>query len=676
MATNSKRIKVNSDILLEYIYDSTNYVSEDYKVLTNLKEDTKSFFSTTNNNKLENNLFVVDPILDKFSVIDTDKFNFLKVQNYSSSIVLYDKIIIYLPSGFDFGDYVGFFLNAYTFGYENETRYTLTNFYFDKSNTSSMSIYDLPKPFLYDERFWVRAIEIQIPSVDFVSKQRLVTNSLDEPKANTINKNLTKGEGLSINSPIFFNFSFISSSELVLDTTYYYVNTPFSFTLPPSPEFSELGVEVVESTQGDYFEIYATYMGSNENMDEFVYNEQVKGNVIQLEYIVTLFEENILTTTQTYQVNQNFTNKILYRPVIQFSNTTAAIDVECRIKNLVDNSYQSKFGSLGLTKELNKYGTRLSRLNISNNIISPEVYNVKYTNVTNNSIGDSGDGTDNIMRIPYPMLIDKYKILAKSLNSTNQSSGYVPNGTLEIIITSFDTVINFFIAKDISSNGQPIPYNLTEITNNSKIILSFKSDSEKLEKEIFYEANNNYEIGNIYFKIEENDYNIIKKMNNKGYDNFYIIVKSDSASTQLYSGKFVFYEDVLFINDTSETTNQNIIDISSDDNVQSDDIVDFNGERNETNSGYFNLMVYVRYTENIERFDSYLENDLNISPKIKYANVYFLERVFGNTVIEIEKLDYLEQVFRLPLNTGRIPNKPIKENTSTPAINRDTSTFM
>lgn len=665
MASNSKRIKVTPDILLEYVYDSNNYISEDYNVLTNLKNSTKSFNSTTTLNTVENSLFLVDPLLDKYSIIDTDKFNFLKLQNYSSSVVLYDKIIIYLPSGFDFYDHLGFYLNVYTHGYDNNDKYDLSNYYFTKDNIDSMNVYDLPKPFLYDEKFWVKAIEIQIPSVDYVSKQRLITKAINEPKPNTINKYLTKGEGLSINSLIFFDFSYITSSELILDTPYYYINTPFSFSLPPTPEFTELGVEVLESTQGDYFEIYATYMGSNENMDEFVYSEQIKGNVIQLEYIVTLFEENILTTTQTYQVSENFTNKILYRPVIQFSNTTAAIDIELRVLNLVDNSYQSKFGSLGLTTNLNKYGTKLSRININGNVISPEIYNVKYNNVTSMGIGAS-DGTDTIMRIPYPMLVDKYKVLAKSLNATNQESGYSPNGTLEIIITSFDTVINFIIAKDVNSSGDPIPYNLSEITNNAKIILTFKSDSEKIEKEILYDADNNYEIGNIYFKVEENDYNVIKQIYNKGYDNFYILIKAATSNTQLYSGKYVFYEDVTFINDNSNGES-GVDGVVSDEYSQTDDIIDTYDTTTDNDYGFYNVMVYVRFTENIDQFDTYLET-YNIIPKIKYANVFFLERVYGNRIVDIEKLEYLEQVFRIPLNTGSIPYSLNRNNYTTPNI--------
>ena len=45
MSIYSKRIQIQSNVLLDYQFDNTNYIAEDYKILTNLKEQTKSFLS-------------------------------------------------------------------------------------------------------------------------------------------------------------------------------------------------------------------------------------------------------------------------------------------------------------------------------------------------------------------------------------------------------------------------------------------------------------------------------------------------------------------------------------------------------------------------------------------------------------------------------------------------------
>ena len=690
MSTFSKRIKVNPDVLLEYVYDDTNYQTDDYKVVTNLKETSKSYLSTTGLNTEENSLFMVDDVMDKYAKVDVDNFNFLRLQNYATAAVLFDTVKLYFPSGFDFyTDYLGFYINVYAHGYDNNTKYSFSNFFYTKDNTDAIKIFDLPRPFLFNSKYWVRSIEFDIPSLFDVSNQRIVTNIINEPTSNTINSNLTYGEGLGTNSPIFVDFGFITSTESILGVDYYYMGDLASFSLPQSPEFNEVGVVVQESDQGDYFEIYGTYMGSNENMDEFAYNEEIKGNKIELDYVIRLYEENILTTNQTYEVTENFAQKILYRPIIQFSNTTAAIDVEMRITNRVDGSYVSKFGSVGITNSINKYGRTLTRLNMETGVVNSEIFNVKFKNIMNNG-GAGIDNTLDLVKIPYPVMIDKYRILTKSTNASPTTNDYVPNGLLEVIITSFDTIINFNIAQDITSKGEPMPYNLTELNNNSKILLTFKSDTEKVEKEIYYEADNAFEIGNIYFKIEEHDYITIRRMYDKGYDNFYLIVSADSSNTQLYSGKYVFYEDLSFVKEvtadktttdvTSGTTGATLkssVVITDQETVNTETIdePDYSSEKvnlennpfNQSNmaaytqdpatdKNYFNVIIYVRFQTNMDKLDAYLEAQ-DITPKIKYANMYFLERVYVTQVQELKKLDYVEAVYDLKVTVGQAPQE-------------------
>lgn len=719
MSQFTKRINIAMDVLLEYTYDDTNFKSNDYKVLINLKEKSRSYLSSTGLNIEENNLLLIDSVNRKYSPVNLTNFNFLRMQNYASSLILYDKITLYFTSSFDFySDQEGFYLNVYTLGYDNETKYTLTNFYYTSDNINPYNIFTLSKPFFHNGVYWVKAIEIEIPSVYYVSNQRIVTNLQNVPEKNSLNENLSYGEGLSINSPIFIEYAYISTKQIVLGVPYYYIGDLYKTSLPQTPEFDDVGVEILESTQGDYFEIYGTYLGSNENLDNFVYNETIKGNKIELNYIISLYEENILTHKQTIEVTENFSQKILYRPIIMFSNTTAAIDVELRILNKVDSSYISRFGSIGITNSINKYGRTLSRINLDNNVIKTDIFNLKYKNVIgqgsnglvgingsvisyNNKFSNNINGSVNlaqmqqpqtsstttpktfeIVKVPYPVMYDKYNILVNSNNATTNTD-YYSNGLLDIIITSFDNIINFNIAKDINSNGIPTPYDLSEITNNSKLTLVFKSDTEKVEKDIFNDAENYFQYGIIYFKIESNDYTKLKKMYNGGYDNFYIIINSDTSETQFFSGKFVFYEDVSFVsNSTSSTSTQNptltnILDLLKKQQNE-DDVylsspstpIDIDAEKDKTNtSNYYNesdqtttppdnstftnLVVYVRFQTNQDLFDKWLK-DNNITPKYKYSSMYFLERI-PKTMLNIitnTNLSFVETTFEVPLNTG------------------------
>lgn len=727
MASNSKRININPDILMEYVYDDSNYKSEDYKILSNLKDNSKNYVSTLGLNTEKNSLVLIDSINDKYSPVNVNNFNFLRLQNYPSSLMLYDRVKLYFSSGFDFyNDYLGFYLNIYTYGYDNNTKYYLSNYYYSKDNPDSINIFTLSTPFLYNATYWVKSIEFDIPSLYYLSNQRLITLNENIPTPNSLNYNLTNGEGLSMNSPIMFEFGFISSKQIVLDVPYYYMSDLYSMSIPQVPEFDEIGVEVGESSQGDYFEIYGTYMGSNENIDNFVYNESVRGNYIELNYIIKVYEENILTNSQTIEISENFSQKILYRPIIQFSNTSAAIDVELRIINKVDSSYISKFGSVGITNSINKYGRKLTRLNLDSGVIKTDIFNLKYKNIlgsnndnglmginssiisnnnnfnnvnfVNNTNGSNTNGSNtnglssvngivntsssfDIVKVPYPVMFDKYKVMVKTNISPSQTD-FVSNGLLDIIITSFDTIINFNIGKDINTKGEVIPYSLVDLINNSKILLVFKSDTDKVEKGIYFDAPNDLEHGNIYFKVEESDYLTLKKIYNSGFDNFYIIINSTGTNTQLYSGRFVFYEDVNFVSESTSTNstlvnnilnniNNNNVDGSVNQeitNTESVDNSDYNKDKLSTDNSiyttvnmtpstiisddnYINLMIYIRYQTNQDTFDKWLL-DNKITPKYKYSSMYFLERIEKNSIKSIKDLPYVEKVFEVPLNTG------------------------
>ena len=264
----------------------------------------------------------------------------------------------------------------------------------------------------------------------------------------------------------------------------------------------------------------------------------------------------------------------------------------------------------------------------------------------------------------------------------------------KILITSFDNVIEFNIAQDINSNGEPIPYDLSVLSTNSNLKLVFKSDSEKLEKDPFFEANNNYELGNISFRIQEKDHKLLRRIYDKGYDNFYLVVVATNSTTQLYSGKFVFYEDVTFVNGTSTGTTTGststtsrpdvivtntekadsvtpAVDVAANqNNPYSKDNMPTYTEDSTTDKNYTNLMIYVKGSTNISKMDAYLAG-AGIAPDIKYANVYFLKRIYNTIVVNIKALDFVDKVFEIPISTGQAPQSLTtdKETSSTTTAN-------
>ena len=564
MAKSSKFIKINPNVLLEWTFDSENYKAENYKVITNLNENKKrNFLSTTNVNNINNNLFQLDSVLQKYTIINPAKYNFLQEQDYNTSPIPYDRVRIYLPTSYNFvfNGYVGMYFKIFTYGFYNTNIYELSNIFFDATLTSNSGTTQLAIPFIYDEQEWGKYYEFEIPSINYVSNQRNISATGNTVWDNSINDNLTLGEGLSQNSPIFLNFQYLNSKETVLGTTYYYASQSYLTSFPKSPEYQTLGVVIQESTEGDFFEVYGTYGESNENLDNFVREMENKGRKIRIEYDIYLYEENIQTNMQTVSVIENFTKKILYRPVLTISNTTAAIKVEMRVVDLVDMSTISRITSLGLDSNIQKYGKKLMSLNVQN-LNNLKIYNAKPDEIVLGKDYFSGNLMTEIIKVNSPQLIEVGKIIVNSPSSSSVND-YKGMGLLNIIITPFDNIIQFRLAIVPQTNSglanQFEQYDLSTILNNSDLVLTFKSDTESVDKSIYKEADNDYKNGIVNFKIVENDLSVLRKIYDKGYTNFYLTIVSNKIKTLLYSGTFSFFENIVFTNNT----NNNIISASN-----------------------------------------------------------------------------------------------------------------
>ena len=560
MAKVSKYIKLNPNILMEWIFDSEHYVSENYKVLTNLNENKKrSFLSTSNLNNINNNLFQLDSVLKKYTLPDPVKYNFLQEQDYSTAPIQYDSVKIYLPTtyNFVFDGYVGLYLKIFAYGFYNDVVYELSNIFFDATNSSNSGLTNLAIPFFYDEQQWGKYYQFDIPSIDYVSNQRSGSTTI----VNSVNRNLTIGEGLSQTGPIFVDFAYLNTKEVVLGNTYYYASETYRSSFAKAPEYNTLGVQIQESTQGDYFEIWGTYGESNENLDNFVRDQENKGRKIRIEYDIYLYEENIQTNMQTVAVTEDYSKKILYRPVLTFTNTTAAIKVTMRVTDLVDMSTIERFTSIGLDNNIQKYGKKLMSLNVQN-LNKLKIYNAKPDEIVLGKDYFSGNLMTEIIKVNSPQLIEVGKII---VNSPSSSKDYKGIGLLNLVITPFDNIIQFRLATIPNVNSgaagnQLEQYDLSKILNNSEIKLEFKSDTESVDKSIYNEADNDFKNGIINFKIVENDLQVLRKIYDNGFTNFYLTITSNKVKTLLYSGTFSFYTDLTFVdNDTTNISDTSTI---------------------------------------------------------------------------------------------------------------------
>lgn len=663
MASLSKYIKLHANLLLEWVYDTDSLQQENYNVVNNLNIGNRGYVSQSaaNLNTLSNTVFPVDPVLKKYALVDTAKYNFLKLETYTTSYVQFDKFRLHLPTSYSFddNDQVGLYVRVYTYDYVNEKTFDLCSFLYDDTVTNSYIT--LNEEFSYDEQSWGKYIEIKIPSADAVSKQRTSSVAADLPLNNSINLNLTKANGLSLTSPIFVEFSYANNKETVLGNTYFYFGDINTSSLSKVPEYQDLAANIEESTDGDYFELWGSYTESNESLDDFVDELKAKGRIIKIEYDVTLYEENILMDQITFTVTENFSKKLKYRPILSFTNTTAAIDVEMKVIDLVDNSTISRFASVGLRNNLFKYGKTLTKIDVSN-AYNPKLYNLKTTNSTSFGIETTQIPDIQLTKVNYPVITEREKILASS--SSTKDSEYKSMGLSEIIINPFGNVIKFMIANDIDDDGTATPYDLAKISENSTFTLSFKSDDDFLEKNLWRETDeNDFENGVIVFKIEEDDLPLMNKIA-KDNKNYYITVKSNKTGVRslLYSGTWINYTDVTFVEgETSNVSGSDITDFT--DQIGTEIITDTTLSETPTakiENVNNNLLVFLNADANIATFDSYL-NTIKVTIYLRkpagnttsLVYLYLLLNVTDALFEDIKLQEGVDEVIKLSFDLGK-----------------------
>lgn len=378
----SKFIKINKTILLEYIYDDNNNIGNAYKVLISTKDNIQNFSyiagdgSITNNTQI-NQLFKIDSISNNYGKINTSNYSFLQLKDYSEGFpARYDTIKIHLPVNYTFGEYIGCYIRVFTFDYNNKKTYELSNFYFDISDTEQAYLVNLSNPALmFQEKLWGKYLQVDIPSVRYLSGLR--TNNQSQAKENSINYNLTNGVGLSTTSPVFIDFHFINSKKTVNKVTTYYLTSKSSINLPQSPDFEKIGLKIEHSKSGDFFEIYPVYNGNLAEFNNFIKTSLTLGKRYYVEFTVTMFEQNIRGKTVKYLIQENFNEKVEFRPIIKFSTTTAIVDVVMDIIDLVDNSSIQRRASYGMLQdEVAKYSVNLTKINLARSS-KPKIYNIK-----------------------------------------------------------------------------------------------------------------------------------------------------------------------------------------------------------------------------------------------------------------------------------------------------------
>ena len=560
---NSEFKQIHRDILLEWVYDSKNLILEPYKILTNSKDLMSSYLafdSTITNNSQDNSLVIVDSPANKFAKIDTSRYTFLSIKEYvSPSAIQHDRVKIYLPVNYKFGEYQGFYLRLYTYDFFNKKLFEISNFFLDVNDLNQLGlIKTLSNPILYQDKVWDRFIELNVPSVYSIALQRDSSGAIND----TINFNLTEGIGLSQTAPIFIDFRFITKITTIGSLTTYITSQKTIQQIPQIPQLQSLSLYMQEAIGGDYFEIYPMYNGTFEGFVQFIDSSLLLGRYYYLEFDVTVFEENIKGKTLTYRIENDFTEIVEFRPIIKYSSTKTIIDVEMKLVNKDDGNIVTRKAAYGLKPDqLSKYLINSKKINIRGSF-KPKIYSKNQFSLYGiDAIGKTPNVQTEIS-VPVPELIpisgriienekaiSAYSSSALNRVLSNKLENYHFMGKLKIGIRPFDNILKFILAyKSISENSTLEPLDLT---NCQDLKLIFKSDDKTIEFSQYFTGETAPKFGVCQFRIDETKFLDIKNLNKLGSNVFYITSTNQGFRNVLYSGLFTILDSAQSVSGTS-----------------------------------------------------------------------------------------------------------------------------
>jgi len=550
MATNiSKYVQINDFLLLEYEFNRDNVETflSSPRVVTD-EFGIKLFFESDSALGITNNILPLNSIPENAQrtswFIDYSTYEITYPSYWDSSVVITtisypcDNIKVHIISGYNFEDIEGFLLQIKA---KDSSGYlvSLSNFtYIKQPQTFGNKVIKFNSNALFlGNRFYDKYVEFSIPSIYNLGAKTIGSGNIE-----TI-------LNIASLSDVYITYSGINE----ITDNKYFLDEQINLQLPVTSIADNFNCFIAESTNGDFIEYYATWNNDiigdwindiesgrialytsnipNDNYQEFVniFGENARKWIIIHE--ISVFEQlanNTSLLTQKFSFTQDsaFAQPNYFRPIIKYADIAVSYMIQyvCRLTNRLDGTQIIRKASY-VSNDPKKYGLTFTRLNIDN-IIPYKVFN-KVEAEKPNIITKTGVEKTKYVKVFY----DTTNILMNAFNEI------FPQGTGPLFLKSFDSLYKFKFEK-IDINGNKINVDLSGSFNYA---LQFKlDDNTKIEISPTYSTNMNTTLGELEFKLTENQLSVLKKQKNNSYS---IIVKNpDGTSYTFYEG---IYYDIL-----------------------------------------------------------------------------------------------------------------------------------
>jgi hypothetical protein len=394
----SRFIQLSDQILIEYIYTSqsapTEFNTADYPIELMRDLNTKGtyFFNTdtvnaimgndrdgaaVSNNKNKTQYVSLDTSIgvpyNDYSPELTDSG--LLLQTFSPNVdIAYDKVKVHFVAGFSFQEFDGIVFEVLA-PRRDGVMLNLASINFLKNDTPQFAA----DPLLLGDKLYATYIEWRVPALFFMN------NAFDATIPNEIGYKITSGQGFLGTPPITLRASGIYQTITENAYSYYEMQEINSASILNRDIYDNLYAQVIQSTNGDYFELSGQVAGSSFSNFINTLNTTGQGDYVVFhevsvtEQVGTVFSQ---TSFQVYTQTSDFDEPILFRPIIKNANTAVSFSINyvLRLYNKADATQIIKNAKL-TSFATQKYGRQMLQINLG---VVPTVANV-YNQINNDT---------------------------------------------------------------------------------------------------------------------------------------------------------------------------------------------------------------------------------------------------------------------------------------------------
>jgi len=504
--TTSKFVQITPYLLMEYMY-ADEPTPESYFVNTGT---TTVGYEKLVNGYLNNNIQIFNPGVDysithntaddsvvkisESSFVTLDSNLIIPFNDYSDELtntsglpitfpsnlfIVYDTVRYHIRAGYNLNNIDGIVMSI-EYQDQDLSYVTVSQIVIKKGSQQFYVLNSSPINIganIYDKYF-----EIKIPNLKDMGDKYLVASGAF--KTQTLASLISKsGEGFVYGAPLRINAWQIQN--IVDFNGYERYNTAKISTLSLEQEdpFSNIGAEIKESDQGQFFEYYAT---DNEGfVEDFILFQNSIGNGYYISHEIEVLEQigaALIKTSQFQSIQTTaYDSPNYYRPIVK--NAGVAVSFMLRYTmSLINSINQSRITRISTYTSNNpsQWGTNITPLQLSNFPQVQKIYNRVYSQPQINVSGGSTNIRAKEIVKYVNIFVDQNFVTAtasslKFVNnklSSEEGAGETTaygTGKLTFSISPFDNFYKFSFVKS-GPSGDPVEIDLS---NSGKFNISF-----------------------------------------------------------------------------------------------------------------------------------------------------------------------------------------------------------